>query len=91
MEKSRSQLIEEILGYKYQEFRTKLTFTDVRRDLLQEQHRRTRYNDYMFVTRKTVLGRWHQIKKEMFSATGIEEYIKKMSYKGLLMISKNII
>jgi len=91
MEKSRSQLIEEILGYKYREFKTGLTFTEVRRYLSQEQSRRTRYNDYMFVTRKTVLGRWHQIKKQMFSATGIEKYIKKMSYKELFIISKNII
>jgi hypothetical protein len=52
----------------YKEFRTGLSFKDIRKDLKVEQERKYRdYNEYMFVTRHTVLGRWREIKLKMFS------------------------
>lgn len=56
----------EILSYS--EFRTYLTFTEVRRILQREQKLKRKNFEYMFVTRKTVLGRWRQIKKHMYKA-----------------------
>ena len=51
----------------YNEFRTGLTFKEVRRSLKREADKlREKENKYMFITRKTVLGRWHQIKKSMY-------------------------
>ena len=52
----------------YSEFRTHLTFADVRRILQREQRLKRENFEYMFVTRKTVLGRWHQIKKTMYQS-----------------------
>lgn len=89
--KRKSDLIEEIINYNYKKFTTGLNFTDVRRQLAQEQKQRAYHNDYMFVTRKTVLGRWYQIKKQMFQTTEIEKYIRGMSYKKLLITYKKII
>jgi len=50
----------------YKEFRTGLSFKDVRRILKKESERKLKHNEYMFITRHTVLGRWHQIKKQMY-------------------------
>jgi len=50
----------------YDDFRTGYTFTEIRRMLALEQKRKRRGFEYMFVTRKTVLGRWHQLKQEMY-------------------------
>lgn len=53
----------------YHEFRTGLTFKAVREMLAHESHefcRRT--GQYMFVGRRTVLGRWRQYKLEMYEA-----------------------
>jgi hypothetical protein len=50
----------------YNEFRTGLTFTEVRQMLKIESLRKKENGDKMFVTRATVLGRWHQIKQEMW-------------------------
>lgn len=51
----------------YDQFRSGLTFGDVRRLLAIEQ-RKTRRDtgDYMFVSRSTVLGRWKEIKEAMW-------------------------
>jgi hypothetical protein len=47
----------------YNEFRTGLTFTEVRRMLwLNSEDNR----NWKHVTRHTVLGKWHQIKLEMY-------------------------
>lgn len=51
----------------YKEFATGLTFGDVRRLLAVEQrHTRDFTGDYMYVSRSTVLGRWHEIKQAMW-------------------------
>ena len=50
----------------YDEFRTGLTFTEVRRMLMYEQRRAKEKGYYVFVTRRTVLGRWHQLKQQMY-------------------------
>lgn len=52
----------------YKDFRTDLTFTDVRRMLKLEARKKYSRGQYMFITRATVLGRWHQLKKELYSA-----------------------
>lgn len=51
----------------YDKFRTGLTFKEVRNILSIEQKRKRQNYEYMFVTRRTVLGRWHEIKKKMFN------------------------
>lgn len=56
---------EEILDY--EDFKTGFTFKDIRLMLKQEADRKYKKGEYMFITRKTVLGRWHQIKKEMYN------------------------
>jgi len=54
----------------YNDFRTGLTFKDVRQILKHESKIKYNKGEYMFITRHTVLGRWHQIKKQMY-----EEYL----------------
>lgn len=51
---------------RYKDFRTGLTFRDVREMLYIEQRMKYERGEYMFVTRATVLGRWRQLKLEMF-------------------------
>ncbi len=58
----------------YDEFRTGMTFQDVRDILTVESwrvHRTT--GNYMFVTRHTVLGKWREIKLAMY-----DEYIQSL-------------
>jgi len=59
-------LIEILKSYYYKTYRTGLTFKRVRQMLYQEQTERINSGDPMFVTRHTVLGRWHQIKQLEF-------------------------
>jgi len=51
----------------YEDFRTGLTFKDVRNILKREVKRKYEIGEYMFVTRHTVLGRWREIKLAMFN------------------------
>ncbi len=51
----------------YAQFRTGLTFTDVRRQLAQESDARVASGlPPLFVTRRTVIGRWREIKLAMW-------------------------
>lgn len=51
----------------YSEFRTGLTFKIVRNMLrIEAKNKYENKGEYMFITRHTVLGRWHQIKMEMY-------------------------
>lgn len=51
----------------YKDFKTGFTFNDVRQLLWKEsQQKREKENHYMFITRHTILGRWHEIKKRMW-------------------------
>lgn len=60
-------LQDELERKEYAKFRTGLTFGDVRRMLAVEQRQTRDYTgDYMFVSRSTVLGRWHEIKQGMW-------------------------
>lgn len=57
----------------YDSFRTGLTFKEVRRMLWSNSDDPT---DWPHVTRHTVLGKWRQIKKEMYhEACGYYSYI----------------
>ncbi|MBS3086775.1 hypothetical protein J4422_03680 [Candidatus Pacearchaeota archaeon] len=58
------EVIDEVLSY--DDFRTGLTFYGVRQLLKYEQRRAYQNGQYIFVTRRTVLGRWHQMKGEMY-------------------------
>jgi hypothetical protein len=51
----------------YDEFRTGMSFAQVRELLAHEQRRAKDRGDYMFVSRATVLGRWSQLKREMWA------------------------
>ena len=53
-------------GVEYNEFRTGLTFRDVSQMLHLEADRKYNQGEYMFITRHTVLGRWHEIKMKMW-------------------------
>jgi DNA primase catalytic subunit len=50
----------------YKDFRTGYTFKDIRRMLQIEARRKYARGVYMFITRHTVLGRWHEIKQQMY-------------------------
>lgn len=50
----------------YDDFRTGLTFREVREELKQEQREALGRGLYKFVTRRTVLGRWTQHKRSMY-------------------------
>lgn len=59
--------MEEVEGeITYDEFRTGLTFADVRALLKVEQDRAYAEGRYMWVSRSTVLGRWREIKLNMW-------------------------
>lgn len=51
---------------KYDQFRTGLTFKQIRAELRAEADAKYRAGQYMFVTRRTVLGRWHQHKRDLW-------------------------
>lgn len=52
----------------YEEFRTGYTFKEIRRILLIDARRKYEItNQYVFISRHTVLGRWRQIKLEMWN------------------------
>ena len=51
----------------YKDFKTGLTFKDVRDQLQLEADRKYEQGEYMFITRHTVLGRWHEIKQKMYT------------------------
>ena len=53
---------------KYRDLRTGLTFQAVRDELTGEQETASEKGDYMFVSRATVLGRWHQHKRELWDS-----------------------
>jgi len=51
----------------YDEFKTGYTFKEIRRMLRAEADRKLKTDGTrMFITRHTVLGRWHQIKLELW-------------------------
>ena len=50
----------------YDKFRTGYTFFDIRQILKIESKRKYEKGEYMFITRATVLGRWHEIKLKMY-------------------------
>lgn len=51
----------------YKDFKTGFTFNDIRQMLWREsQEKREKENHYMFITRHTILGRWHELKKRMW-------------------------
>lgn len=50
----------------YDEFRTGLTFRCVFEMLRVEAMQKEAQGERMFITRHTVLGRWHQIKRESY-------------------------
>lgn len=52
----------------YDDFRSGLTFADVREILKSEQNQAYQRGQYMWVSRGTVLGRWRQYKLEMWEA-----------------------
>ena len=56
----------------YDQFRTGLTFRDVRRELDEEARRAYEAGRYMWVTRRTVLGRLRQHKLEAY-----EQYLRE--------------
>ena len=61
----------------YIQFKTGYTFTEIRRMLKIESERKFRErNEIMYVTRHTVLGRWKQLKTEMWNQfqKDIKEY-----------------
>lgn len=50
----------------YRDFKTGMTFNEIRQMLKAEAKRKYQKGQYMFITRHTVLGRWHQLKKELW-------------------------
>jgi len=59
---------DELLRILYDRYKANISFTEVRRELATEQHRRRESGDYLYVTRRIVLGRMREIKKYMFEA-----------------------
>ncbi len=58
----------------YAEFRSGLTFSEVRYTLMVEQHAARARGEDMYVTRHTVMGRWKQLKLAMWAAHKKEEH-----------------
>lgn len=58
-------------GLEYSDFRTGLSFREVRLILKLEADKKYENGEYMWITRATILGRWRQIKLEMY-----EEYLE---------------
>lgn len=54
----------------YEDFRTGLSFDQVRQILAAEARRKYEAGQYMFVSRSTVLGRWNELKRAMY-----QEYV----------------
>jgi len=50
----------------YKDFKTGFTFKDIRQMLYLESKRKYESGQYMWITRHIVLGRWRQIKREMY-------------------------
>ena len=75
---------DELLRILYDQYRANVSFAEVRRELVTEQYRRNERNDYMYVTRRTVLGRMRQIKKYMF-----ESRFGKLTKKEIIELIKN--
>lgn len=50
----------------YSQFRTNFTFREVRKMLQLEADTKYRRGEYMFISRATVLGRWHEIKLRLW-------------------------
>ena len=59
----------------YNEFRTGFTFGEVREMLQHEANKRYARGEYMFITRATVLGRWHEIKQKMYYGLHVPQEI----------------
>ena len=51
----------------YEDYRTGLTFEDVRHMLSIQQDAAYEAGQYMFVSRATVLGRWWELKQAMYA------------------------
>jgi hypothetical protein len=64
----------------YARFNARITFTETRRNLAIEQKRKRHNGEYMFVTRRTVLGRMWQMKRMLFDL----QFPKKMTKKQLI-------
>jgi len=62
-----AESIDEIISY--DKFRTGLNFREVYFMLKYEQKRKHHRGEYMFITRHTILGRWHQLKKKVTENT----------------------
>ena len=64
----------------YEDFRTGLTFDAVREILTHEQNVQREAGQYMFVSRSTVLGRWCEMKRSMYSRylRHTEEHINEL-------------
>ncbi len=72
------QLLALYKSRQYRNFRTGLTFKEVARELYLEQKKKRQNFEYMFITRRTILGRWHQIKLTMFEMyNSIDEDISR--------------
>ena len=88
-----NQIIEIIeLENNYTNFRTGYSFREIRRELSFEQQLQKRNGCYMFVSRHTVLGRWHELKKQLFRSA-MEELRKDLqtsSYKELKELLKKL-
>lgn len=67
----------------YKDFRTDLTFKEVRQILQIEADRKYEKGEYMFITRATVLGRWFQIKRQMY-----DMYLQNVAYFQMVEDSK---
>jgi hypothetical protein len=51
----------------YKNYRTGFSFTDIRRMLQRKQKEARHSGKYIFVTRATVLGFWHEIKLKLYN------------------------
>lgn len=51
----------------YENFRTGFTFKDVRQMLQNEANMKYENGIYTYITRATVLGRWHEMKQTMYN------------------------
>ena len=71
----------------YAEFRVGTTFREMRRELgIEQECVRAKQGRYMFVTRRTVLGRLRERKLDAWKISGIEKKIKRLRRNELIRL-----
>jgi len=79
-----ADIIKIILWVSYERHRTGLKFKDVAHILGYEQQQKRDQGKYMFITRHTVLGRWHELKMTHFNPQKYYNFLREIPHPQLI-------